>query len=140
MIVEFENKNTTEEEEKKVRCNLCKKLFRSSEFVKKHLKTKHQEDHDGVVKERLKAISLDNYLADADKLQNPIQFAGERFRGQRSSRGDRQDRGEHRERGEGDRESNYPRKRPVSDEPYEDLDDPTKHPKGRRNIVDYSDI
>ncbi|CAG9334009.1 SRRT_2 [Blepharisma stoltei] len=142
MIKEFETKNTTEEEEKKVRCNLCKKLFRSNEFMKKHLQTKHQEDYQLVVKERVKAITLENYLADPDKLQNQIQFAGDRFRGRgRGDRGDRGDRGEHRERSDGaDREVNFPRKRPVPDEPYEDLDDPAKHPKGRRAIVDYSDI
>jgi len=139
MLKDFFSTNTLEEEEKKARCNLCKKLFRSKDFMQKHLETKHSEEYQGVIKERFKTIMLDNYIADPDKLQNQIISAGDRFRGGiRRGGGDRP--AERGDRQEVVRDENaLPTKRPA-DESYNDLDDPKKHPKMTRAMVDYSDL
>eukprot|EP00361_Fabrea_salina_P003326 CAMPEP_0202427462 /NCGR_PEP_ID=MMETSP1345-20130828/1684_1 /ASSEMBLY_ACC=CAM_ASM_000843 /TAXON_ID=342563 /ORGANISM="Fabrea Fabrea salina" /LENGTH=453 /DNA_ID=CAMNT_0049038187 /DNA_START=106 /DNA_END=1467 /DNA_ORIENTATION=+ len=118
-LLDFENKNAIEEEEMKVRCAKCKKLFRGIEFMKKHLHNKHPEEIEKVVDERLKEIMLENYLNDPDKLMNQIQYAGEGFRGARRP---------------------PPRQKKSSDLPYEDLDDPSKFQKSSRKVIDYSDI
>lgn len=125
MISDFERRQTIEEEEKKVRCNLCKKLFRGIEFMKKHLSTKHEEEHQAVIRYRIEDITLEEYLKDPDKLTNTINYAGEGFRGVSG----------------GDRRRAPIKKRPVSETPYEDLDDPQKlSNKPKRNVVDYSDL
>lgn len=68
---------------------------------------------------------LDNYVADPDKLTNPIVQAGENFRSM--------------ERRGGPRMMNRGPRRPQSDVPYEDLDDPS-HQVHSRKIVSYDDI
>ena len=118
MITEFEDSNSIEEDEKKVRCNLCKKLFRGIDFMKKHLQNKHDADLAQIFKKRIKAITLENYLKDPDKLTNQIVFAGDNARGGRRP---------------------LVRKR-ENDGPYEDLDDPALHTKQKRKLVDYSDL
>lgn len=123
MLLNFENQAIVEEPEKKVRCNLCRKLFRGVEFMRKHLQNKHGDELSKVIKERIEAIKLESYLNDTDKLMNPIQLAGEAFRG-----GDRK-----RMNGGRPRRSN-------PEGPYEDLDDPTRYTNKPRRVVDYSDI
>ena len=103
-----------------MRCELCKKLFRGSEFIKKHIHTKHEDSINMLIKDRMEGIMLENYLTDPDKLTNQIVFASDSFRGI-------------------DRRKVYPKKRNNQDTPYEDLDDPSRFGKSRR-AVDYSDI
>lgn len=119
-IDEFIDKNTNQEDENKVRCEVCAKLFRGSEFIKKHIQTKHEDLILKIVKDRLEAIMLENYIQDPDKLTNQIVFANETFKGM-------------------DRRKVYPKKRIVPDSNYEDLDDPSRLARSRR-VVDYSDI
>lgn len=114
---EFEDKYTVQEEENKYRCDLCKKLFRGNEFIKKHLIAKHVDEINVVVKERMESIMLERYLADPNKLTNPVILANENLRF-------------------ADRRKWEPRK---VNENYEDLDDPARK-NARRKIVDYSDI
>ena len=117
-LKEFEDKFTVQEEENKFRCDLCKKLFRGSEFIKKHLSVKHNEEVSAVVKERMESIMLDRYLNDPCKLTNPVILANE---GAKFS---------------ADRRKWEPRR---PNENYEDLDDPARRTL-KRKIVDYSDI
>lgn len=119
-IDEFISKNTNEEDENKVRCEVCAKLFRGSEFIKKHIQTKHEDLIMKIVKDRLETIMLENYIQDPDKLTNQIVFANENFKGI-------------------DRRKVYPKKRILPDSNYEDLDDPNRAGRSRR-VVDYSDI
>ena len=109
------------EEENKVRCGICKKLFRGTEFIKRHIQTKHEENVNAIVKDRMEAIMLENYINDPDKLSNQIIFASDSFRGGI------------------DRRKVYPKKRASLEMPYEDLDDPSRFSRSR-NAVDYSDI
>jgi hypothetical protein len=117
-LKEFEEKFTVQEEENKFRCDLCKKLFRGSEFIKKHLSVKHNEEVSAVIKERMESIMLERYLNDPNKLTNPVILANE---GVKFS---------------GDRRKWEPRR---PNENYEDLDDPARRTL-KRKIVDYSDI
>ncbi|OMJ81799.1 hypothetical protein SteCoe_17683 [Stentor coeruleus] len=116
-LKEFEDKYTVQEEENKYRCDLCKKLFRGSEFIKKHLAVRHVDEGNTVIKERMESIMLEKYLADPGKLTNPVILANDSMRFH-------------------DRRKWEPRK---ANENYEDLDDPTRR-TARRKIVDYSDI
>jgi hypothetical protein len=50
MLTDFEGKQIVEEVDDKVRCNLCRKLFRGVEFVRKHIHNKHPESVEEVVK------------------------------------------------------------------------------------------
>jgi len=124
MLADFEGKQIVEEVDDKVRCNICRKLFRGVEFVRKHIHNKHQDAVEEVVKKRMETIMLDNYVTDPDKLTNPIVQAGENFRSMERR---------------GSRMINRPPRRPQSDAPYEDLDDPN-HPAHARKIVSYDDI
>jgi hypothetical protein len=72
----------------------------------------------------METIMLDNYAADPDKLMNPVVLAGENFRSMERR---------------GARMFNRAPRRPQSDAPYEDLDDPS-HPSHVRKIVSYDDI
>lgn len=111
-----------------MRCNICKKLFVGVEFIKKHLHNKHQDQISEIIRkvtitQRVQEIMLDNYVADADKLTDPLNWAGENYRSF-------------------DRKARVPLarpRRPPQDSGYEDLDDPKKSVRGRR-VVDYSDI
>jgi hypothetical protein len=116
-LKEFEEKYTVQEEENKYRCDLCRKLFRGSEFIKKHLAVKHTDELGLVVKERMESIMLERYLADPGKLTNPVILANETMKF-------------------AERRKWEPRK---PNENYEDLDDPARK-SIRRKIVDYSDI
>ena len=116
-LKEFEEKYTVQEEENKYRCDLCKKLFRGSEFIKKHLVAKHADEINSVVKERMESIMLEKYLNDPAKLTNPVILASETLKFV-------------------DRRRWEPRK---TNENYEDLDDPSRK-NMKRKIVDYSDI
>jgi SERRATE/Ars2, N-terminal domain/Arsenite-resistance protein 2/Domain of unknown function (DUF4187) len=116
-LKEFEEKYTVQEEENKYRCDLCKKLFRGSEFIKKHLSAKHTEEMNMLLKERMESIMLEKYLSDPNKLTNPVILANENFKFV-------------------DRRKWEPRK---VNENYEDLDDPSRR-NLKRKIVDYSDI
>jgi len=117
-LKEFEDKYTVQEEENKFRCDLCKKLFRGSEFIKKHLSVKHADEVASVVKERMESIMLERYLNDPAKLTNPVILANEAVKFN------------------GDRRKWEPRRQ---NENYEDLDDPARK-NLKRKIVDYSDI
>lgn len=112
-ISEFEERETIEEPERKVRCNCCRKLFRGLEFIKKHFHNKHADLIAGIVKQRLETIKLSNYVADRDKLTNSITYASESFRVQERRRFTA---------------------RPRRPEPEE------MEGRRQRNIVDYSDI
>lgn len=103
-----------------MRCEICNKLFRGTEFIRKHIQTKHEDLISKIVKDRLEDITLENYINDPDKLTNQIIFATEGFKGI-------------------DRRKVYPKKRNVPELSYEDLDDPSRFSKARR-VVDYSDI
>lgn len=116
-LKEFEDKYTVQEEENKYRCDLCKKLFRGSEFIKKHLAVRHVEEGNAVIKERMESIMLEKYLADPGKLTNPVILANDSMKFN-------------------DRRKWEPRK---TNENYEDLDDPARR-SAKRKIVDYSDI
>jgi SERRATE/Ars2, N-terminal domain/Arsenite-resistance protein 2/Domain of unknown function (DUF4187) len=116
-LKEFEEKCSIQEEENKYRCDLCKKLFRGNEFIKKHLVAKHADEVNTIIKQRLEAIMLERYLNDPGKLTNPIILANENFKYP-------------------DRRKWEPRK---PNENYEDLDDPSRK-NNRRRVVDYSDI
>lgn len=50
MLADFESKQIVEEVDDKVRCNICRKLFRGVEFVRKHIHNKHPETVEEVVK------------------------------------------------------------------------------------------
>ena len=113
-------RNTESEEENKVRCGICKKLFRGTEFIRRHIQTKHEENVNAIVKDRIETIMLENYVNDPDKLSNQIAFASDSYRGI-------------------DRRKVYPKKRVSQETPYEDLDDPSRFNRSR-NAVDYSDI
>lgn len=117
-LKEFEDKYTVQEEENKFRCDLCKKLFRGSEFIKKHLSVKHADEVASVIKERMESIMLERYLNDPAKLTNPVILANEAVKFN------------------GDRRKWEPRRQ---NENYEDLDDPARK-NLKRKIVDYSDI
>lgn len=51
--------------ETKFRCSVCSKLFKGSEFVKKHLKSKHPETYCDAVEE---AQFLNNYVRDPNRI------------------------------------------------------------------------
>jgi hypothetical protein len=120
-IEDLVNKKTKEEDENKVRCEVCNKLFRGTEFMKKHIHTKHEELIIALIRDRIEEIMLENYLNDPEKLTNQLVYANDSFRGGL------------------DRRKVYPKKRPIQDGPYEDLDDPSRFSKSRR-VVDYSDL
>ncbi|OMJ75118.1 hypothetical protein SteCoe_25819 [Stentor coeruleus] len=117
-LKEFEDRYTVQEEENKFRCDLCKKLFRGSEFIKKHLAVRHVDEVNGVVKERMENIMLERYLNDPCKITNPVILANDTMKFS-------------------ERRKWEPRK--MNNESYEDLDDPARR-NARRKIVDYSDI
>jgi hypothetical protein len=128
MLADFESKQIVEEVDDKVRCNLCRKLFRGVDFVRKHIHNKHPEDVEEIVKkvrrrQRLDVVMFDNYTADLDKLTNSLTLAGDAFRSTERR---------------GARILNRAPRR-LCDEPYEDFDDPNHHANARKMVV-YDDI
>ena len=128
LIQDFETKEIGQEENKNMRCNICKKLFVGLEFIRKHLHNKHQDQIGDIIRkvpptQRIQEIMLENYVNDGDKLTDPLSWAGENYRSF-------------------DRKSRPPLmrpRRPPQESNYEDLDDPKKSARSRR-VVDYSDI
>ena len=113
-----------DEDDNKVRCGICKKLFKGKQFYENHIKTRHDEVYEKVVKNRINELILQNYLSDPYKLHNQIEFAQNpgHKEGNQFGHGNQS----------GDRNKRY----------YQDLDDPenNKNIKVNRILIDYNDI
>ena len=53
LIQDFETKEIGQEENKNMRCNICKKLFVGVEFIRKHLHNKHQDQIGDIIRKVL---------------------------------------------------------------------------------------
>eukprot|EP00916_Digyalum_oweni_P027448 GHVL01044911.1.p1 GENE.GHVL01044911.1~~GHVL01044911.1.p1 ORF type:complete len:786 (-),score=117.57 GHVL01044911.1:3158-5515(-) len=62
------DEQTLKVDEQKYRCNLCRKLFKGSEFVHKHLKNKHHESYSALLQKTYEGLMRDEYLKDPHKM------------------------------------------------------------------------